>query len=218
MNIEITPVIYDACPCFAAAYLEGKVQNSGTTDALWNERELEIQQIKRQYSIETVNKRPEIAATRAAYKKLGKDPNRYRPSAEALCRRILRDIPIYRLNTLVDIINIVSIRSGLSIGGFDSSLIQGNIHLVRGNISDDFEAIGRGKLNVDGLPLYKDDIGGIGTPTSDNERTKITGNTTDILLIFNGYTGKSGLNNSVEHAIGLLKKYAGLHDEKITYS
>jgi len=218
MNIEITPVIYDACPCFAAAYLEGKVQNSGTTDALWNEMELEIQQIKRQYSIETVNKRPEIAATRAAYKKLGKDPNRYRPSAEALCRRILRDIPIYRLNTLVDIINIVSIRSGLSIGGFDSSLIQGNIHLVRGNISDDFEAIGRGKLNVDGLPLYKDDIGGIGTPTSDNERTKITGNTTDILLIFNGYTGKSGLNNSVEHAIGLLKKYAGLHDEKITYS
>ena len=188
-------------PCFAAAYLEGKVQNSGTTDALWNEMELEIQQIKRQYSIETVNKRPEIAATRAAYKKLGKDPNRYRPSAEALCRRILRDIPIYRLNTLVDIINIVSIRSGLSIGGFDSSLIQGNIHLVRGNISDDFEAIGRGKLNVDGLPLYKDDIGGIGTPTSDNERTKITGNTTDILLIFNGYTGKSGLNNSVEHAL-----------------
>lgn len=81
--------------------------------------DIEASRIKSLYAIEEINKRPEIAATRNIYKSLGKDPNRYRPSAEALCRRIVRDIPVYKVSTLVDIINLVSIRNGFSIGGFD---------------------------------------------------------------------------------------------------
>jgi DNA/RNA-binding domain of Phe-tRNA-synthetase-like protein len=65
-------------------------------------------------------------------------------------------------------------------------------------------------LNVDGLPLYRDNIGGIGTPTSDNERTKISDDTTQLLLIINGYSGKVGLQDAVDHSIELLQKYAGL--------
>ena len=65
-----------------------------------------------------------------AYKRLGKDPNRYRPSAEALRRRILRGLPLYKIDTLVDIVNLVSIRSGYSIGGFDADKIVGGLELV----------------------------------------------------------------------------------------
>ncbi len=79
--------------------------------------------------IEDINKWTPIFATRQAYKRLGKDPNRYRPSAEALRRRILRGLPLYKIDTLVDIVNLVSIRSGYSIGGFDADKIVGGLEL-----------------------------------------------------------------------------------------
>ena len=179
--------------------------------------EKEIQQFSASYSLEEINKRPQIAATRRIYKTLGKDPNRYRPSAEALCRRVIRGIPIYKVCTLVDIINLVSIQSGYSIGGFDIDKIQGNIELGVGTNQDKFEAIGRGLLNVEGLPLYRDELGGIGTPTSDNERTKISEDTTKLLMVLNGYSGKDGLQEAVNQAIQLLARHAELQYQAVEW-
>ena len=218
MKIQLSLKIREACPQLSLAVLACKVTNSATSDDFWHEMETEIRQFKSSFSIEEINKRPEIAATRKAYKALGKDPNRYRPSAEALCRRIVREIPIYRVSMLVDIINLVSIRSGFSIGGFDADKIQGDIELGVGTNEDEFEAIGRGILNVEGLPLYRDQIGGIGTPTSDNERTKISEDTTSLLMIINGYSGKTGLLEAVNHAIELLGKYAKLKEYEVAWA
>lgn len=218
MKIEVTEKIKAVCPQLELAILTAEVVNSPTSDAFWTEMMEEIRQISTKFSIEEINKRPQILATRKVYKALGKDPNRYRPSAEALCRRIVRGIDIYRVSTLVDVINLVSIRSGISIGGFDMDKIEGElIHLTVGSANDEFEAIGRGSLNVEGLPLYRDNTGGIGTPTSDNERTKISENTTRLLLIFNGYNGVEGLENAVSHAFSLLEKYAELQNSKLEY-
>lgn len=216
MDVEISTRIREACPQLALAVLACNVQNNETSSAFWSEMEAEIEQIKTTYSLEEINKRPEIAATRKVYKTLGKDPNRYRPSAEALCRRIIREIPIYKVSTLVDIINLVSIRSGFSIGGFDAEKIQGAIRLDVGTTEDEFEAIGRGKLNVEGLPLYRDEVGGIGTPTSDNERTKITETTTKLLMVINGYSGENGLQEAIDLSTSLLNKYAELTSQELT--
>lgn len=210
MKVQISDTIGHICPDLQLAILKCQVVNSPSPDLLWDEILSESEEIRRKFSIEEINKRPAIAATRAAYKALGKDPNRYRPSAEALRRRIVREIPLYRLNTLVDIINLVSIRSGYSIGGFDAAKIVGDIELGVGMANEDFEAIGRGQLNIEGLPVYRDQLGGIGTPTSDNERTKITNETTELLLIINAYSGKEGLQEAVDFTLQLLKKYAGL--------
>ncbi len=217
MKIEISSEIRKACPDLKLAVIRCRVQNGVTSDEFWEEMETEMQKIRSTYLIEEINKRPEIAATRQAYKTLGKDPNRYRPSAEALCRRIVREIEIYKVSTLVDIINLVSIRSGFSIGGFDADKIQGDVVLGVGTADDEFEAIGRGLLNVEGLPLYRDETGGIGTPTSDNERTKITDSTTHLLMIINGYSGNEGLQEAVEHSHELLEKYAGLASFDVEY-
>jgi DNA/RNA-binding domain of Phe-tRNA-synthetase-like protein len=208
MQLIISEHIRKACPELTLGIIECKVKNSESSDKLWEEMEAEMQQISLKYKLEEINKRAEIQATRQIYKRLGKDPNRYRPSAEALCRRIVRGIPIYRLNTLVDIINIVSIRSGYSIGAFDKKLISGDLILDVGKSSDIFDAIGRGLLNIEGLPVYRDSVGGIGTPTSDNERTKITENTTELLIIINAYSGITDLNNAMTHCLELLEKYA----------
>jgi len=208
----------EACPQLVLATIICEVKNSDTSSEFWSEMEAEIQRIKSVCALEEINKRPEIAATRKVYKILGKDPNRYRPSAEALCRRILREIPIYKVSTLVDVINLVSIRSGFSIGGFDLEKIEGEeIRLVVGTTDDEFEAIGRGPLNVEGLPLYKDKTGGIGTPTSDNERTKISADTTRLLMIINGYSGRSGLQDAVDFSIELLGKYGKLANVKVNF-
>jgi len=217
MNIEISSKIREICPNLNLAVILCKVRNSETSNEFWSEMEVEIQLIRNTYSIEEINKRPEIAATRKGYKMLGKDPNRYRPSAEALCRRIVREIEIYKVSTLVDIINLVSIRSGFSIGGFDLEKIQGDVVLGVGTTEDEFEAIGRGILNVEGLSLYRDQIGGIGTPTSDHERTKISDQTTQLLMIINGYSGTVGLPEAVNFTIELLRKYAKLEEYNVEW-
>ncbi len=217
MEISISDIIRSTCPTLKLAVIRCNVQNSETSAELWQEMEAEIARIAANYSIEEINKRLEIAATRHAYKLLGKDPNRYRPSAEALCRRIVREIEIYKVSTLVDIINLVSIRSGFSIGGFDMDKIQGDVELGVGTASDVFEAIGRGLLNVEGLPLYRDEAGGIGTPTSDNERTKISAETANLLMIINGYSGNAGLQEAVDHSLELLEKYASLKQFEVSW-
>ena len=190
----------------------GRVQTP--TLALIVERQKEIDAFTRELTsntkMEDIKLQPAIAATREAYKRCGKDPGRYRPSAEALRRRLMRGIPLYQIDTLVDLINLVSLRTGYSIGGFDADKIQGKtLELGIGKSGEPFEGIGRGILNIEGLPVYRDEIGGIGTPTSDNERTKMGLDTTHILAIVNGYSGKAGLSETAAMIQDLLRKYAG---------
>ncbi|MDR1742231.1 MAG: hypothetical protein LBR48_00200 [Dysgonamonadaceae bacterium] len=208
LKITVAPEITAACPVFSAALMLCDVTNSASKADLWDEMDAAIADFRSSKRLEDINKHPVIFATRQAYKKLGKDPNRYRPSAEALCRRILRDINLYRINTLVDAINLISIKTGYSIGGFDADKIRGSISLGVGRTGERFEAIGRGLLNIEGLPVYRDDLGGIGTPTSDEERTKITDNTSRLLMIINGYSGKEGLTEAVDFSMEVLKRYA----------
>ncbi|HCP43966.1 MAG TPA: hypothetical protein DIT83_10675, partial [Barnesiella intestinihominis] len=148
-------------------------------------------------------------ATRKAYRSFGKDPNRYRVSSEALCRRIIRGLGIYRIDTLVDLINLVSVRSGYSIGAFDADRIEGDtLVLGVGKEGEIFRGIGRGILNIEGLPVYRDDKGGIGTPTSDEERTKITLDTKNLFVIINAYGEEIPLDETIAFTTELLRKYA----------
>lgn len=217
MDIILSEPIRQACTDLALSVIACEVKNSQTTGILWKEIEEEMEKISSTFTLENIKMRPEISATRQVYKKLGKDPNRYRPSAEALCRRICKGVGIQRVNTLVDIINLISIRSGFSIGGFDAEKIQGDLQLEVGTANDIFQAIGRGILNVEGLPLFKDAAGGIGTPTSDNERTKLTMETRRLLMIINGYSGEKGLQEASEQAKMLLEKYAEAKEVNITF-
>ena len=152
-------------------------------------------------------------------KRCGKDPSRYRPSAEALRRRLLRGLELYQIDTLVDLINLVSLRTGYSIGGFDADKIQGtDLCLGIGRAEEPFEGIGRGVLNIEGLPVFRDAAGGIGTPTSDNERTKMDVGTRHILAVINGYDGDTArLQQAAEMTQELLRKYASSDGGSIHY-
>lgn len=218
LTIEVSDELRQAWPQFRGAAVFATVKNSAYSGELWKRIEEFTELYRRKYTTDSIKQMPAIQATRQAYKRCGKDPSRYRPSSEALCRRILRGIPLYQIDTLVDLINLASIYSGHSIGGFDRDKIQGSrLVLGIGKAGEPYEGIGRGELNIEGMPVYRDAVGGIGTPTSDNERTKISLDTTHLLAIMNAYSGMEGLEESVDYMVGLLKEFAGAEEMDLVY-
>ncbi len=218
ITITVSDELRHAWPQFRGAAVFATVRNSAYNADLWQHIDEFTRLYREKYTTDSIKDMPAIQATRQAYKQCGKDPSRYRPSSEALCRRILRGIPLYQIDTLVDLINLASIHSGHSIGGFDRDKIQGDtLVLGIGKAGEPYEGIGRGALNIQGMPVYRDALGGIGTPTSDHERTKIGPDTTRLLAIMNGYSGEAGLTDDVAYLENLLKEYAGAEDLQTVY-
>lgn len=217
-HITVSEEIKNRCPEYRGAAVYAEVNNTPFSEGLWQEIDTFTTELRATETTESIKQQPVIAATREAYKRCGKDHSRYRPSAEALRRRLMRGLELYRIDTLVDLINLVSLRTGHSIGGFDADKIQGEqLELGIGKADEPFEGIGRGPLNIEGLPVYRDALGGIGTPTSDHERTKMDGQTRHILAIINGYNGEEGLQEAAEMTQDLLRKYAGAAEVSIHY-
>jgi len=103
---------------------------------------------------------PAVAATRRAYRALGKDPARYRPAAEALMRRVKQGKGLYRVNNVVDVNNLISLRTGFSIGTYDLERVRPPLLFRRAGEGETYAGIGRGPLNLEGLPVFADAAGG----------------------------------------------------------
>lgn len=215
MNIIVSEEIRSVCPCFVGAAVEAYVSNSAMNDGLWKEIAAMEQFVTSAYTSDTIKERISgIAATRRVYKLCGKDPSRYRPAAEALIRRVLQGKGLYQIDTLVDLVNLASMKFGYSIGGFDADMFAGDtLTLGIGRAGEPYEGIGRGMINIEGLPVYRDAIGGVGTPTSDHERTKMTLDTSHVLILINGYDGDiSSVEANAEYVCSLLQRYCDGRD------
>jgi len=217
-TIKVSDEIRKNCPGFVGAAVYATVTNTPFHADLWKLIDEKTIQYREKYTVDSIKQMTAIQATREAYKRCGKDPSRYRPSSEALCRRILKGIPLYQIDTVVDLINLVSIETGYSIGGFDADKIQGKcLTLGIGKAGEPYEGIGRGTLNIEGMPVYRDETGGIGTPTSDHERTKLSVDTTHLLAIINGYSGNKGLTRAAEYMQDLLRRFCHSDGGTILY-
>lgn len=150
---------------------------------------------------------------------LRKDPSRYRPASEALIRRMLQGKQLYQRDTLVDLVNLASIAFGYSIGGFDADKFEGDtLTLGVGKAGEPYEGIGRGNINIEGLPVYRDSLGGVGTPTSDNERTKMMSDTSHLVVLINGYDGnEQQVRANAEYIQSLLKNTVRAMEVLISY-
>lgn len=190
--------------------IRAKVTNCETSPELWTEIEREAEAVIAKYELLEINKRPAAVQTRALYRALGKDPNRYRVASEALCRRVIRGLGLYRIDTLVDLINLVSMKSGYPISGLDADKLVGDtLTMGVGEEGEEYNGIGRGLLNISGMPVYRDKIGGVATPTSDEERTKITLDTCTLQMNINGFGEEMPMEETVAWSVELLRKYAG---------
>ena len=209
MNIVVSSEIQTVCPEFVGACVEANVSNSPYCQPLWDEIDAMGNKYRSILTTESLKQLSGIAATRRVYRACGKDPSRYRPASEALIRRQLTNKSLYQIDTLVDLTNLASIAYGYSIGGFDADKFHGDtLTLGIGRASEPYEGISRGMINIEGLPVYRDATGGVGTPTSDNERTKITLETTHLVVLINGYDGnEANVKANAEYIQELLRKY-----------
>ena len=210
MKVIVSEEIEQICPEFVGACVEAEVVNSPYCEALWKEIEALGDKFRQELTTESLKELTSIAATRSVYKACGKDPSRYRPASEALIRRMLQGKELYQRDTLVDLVNLASVAYGYSIGGFDADKFVGDtLTLGIGREGEPYEGIGRGIINIEGLPVYRDAEGGVGTPTSDNERTKMTLQTTHLVVLINGYDGREQrVCENAEYIQALLRKYA----------
>jgi len=207
-KIIFDPKIKQCCPQMRVALLEADVQILVEVPELWGLMQREAAELSAKLKTEDINKIATIAAARQAYKALGKDPSRYRPSAEALLRRIVSGKGLYTVNNVVNLINLISFRSGFSIGGYDAAAIIGDIGMSYGRADDLYEALGRGLLNIEDLPVLRDETGAFGCPTSDSERTGIRTDTLRCLWVFFDFEADASLQNTMEIAATLMQKFA----------
>lgn len=174
---------------------------------LWEEINKVCDEISSSLSIEDIAKQPAICDTREAYKACGKKPSRYRVSSEALMRRIILGKGLYRVNNIVDINNLISIKSGFSLGSFNLVKIAPPVVFDIGNEGETYEGIGKGIINISHLPLFRDQLGPFGSPTSDSERAKVTLEARSFLTVVISFSGKDRLSETIDLLEGVLSQY-----------
>jgi DNA/RNA-binding domain of Phe-tRNA-synthetase-like protein len=206
--LSIAIEIKQACPRLALGCIQCDVRVEDSPPDLLAQIDAECTAMAGRLKVEDIHAIPTIAATREGYKALGKEPSRYRPSAEALIRRVLQGKGLYRVNNVVDLLNLVSIRTGFSIGGWDAARIEGKAILGIGRADELYVTIGRGEMNIEFFPVFRDAAGAFGTPTSDSERTMVRPETREFLMVFYAFDGTSRLQPAMDMAISLLKDYA----------
>lgn len=206
MNITISDEIKTLVPAFSVGVIEAVIETNQTEDLDQLITDLETE-LNERYDITDVVGLETIKEGRQAYKSFGKDPSRYRLAVESLYRRIVKGNKLYRINDVVDIGNVISIKSRKSVAMLDKDRIKGDIVIRLGKETDEFYGIGRGKLNITNIPLYEDDISPFGSSTSDTDRTKITLNTESLLMFIISFTGQDTLEDEIALTKNLFDKF-----------
>lgn len=206
-EILISSELKSRCPKLRLGCIEAKVVVDSSGEGLLAEISERLERIQQSLKMEDIAKIPVLEASRKAYRACGKDPARYRLSAEALLRRVVSGKGLYQINNVVDQLNLVSVTGGFSIGGYDAGRIHGGIVFGTGLAGEPYEGIGRGVLNIENLPVFRDDAGAFGTPTSDSQRTEVTHETNDFLMILIDFGADDQLEASMQLAVRLLKEH-----------
>lgn len=215
VEVSVGPEIKQLFPEARYGIICCELVNSPFNEDLWREIEEIENEIRIKFSLETIREQLNIATTREAYKAFGGDPNRYRPSADSLYRRIVKGNELYKISSLVDLINMISLKTGYSIGGFDLDKVKGKLEVGIGRKGEEYEGIGRGELNIEGLQVVRDEIGAIGTPTSDHVRTSVQLETTRFYMHINAYSGLKYLEDAISLSREALSQYVSARNIEV---
>ena len=149
MNVTIDPKLKTKCPRTALGCVTAQVEAGASPAALLEEMKARENEIQKLAFPRGALASPLVEATRMAYKALGKDPSRYRGSAEALLRRVVAGKGLPQINAVVDVINLVSVESRLPIGLYDLAHVTGEIVFRSGRTGETYKGIGKYDLNLE---------------------------------------------------------------------
>jgi DNA/RNA-binding domain of Phe-tRNA-synthetase-like protein len=209
VNVTIDEGLKKKCPRAALGCVIADVNAGETPAGLTEELKLRGEEILRLPEPRSVLESAQVLATRAGYKALGKDPARYRGSAEALLRRMIAGKGLPQISAVVDVINLVSVESRLPVGLYDLAVVSGDVVFRAGRAGETYKGIGKYDLNLEGMPLFADAIGPHGSATSDSERTMVTDSTKRVLALIVSFGGAADLPRWTQRMTELLTRYAG---------
>ena len=207
IDVSIDAALKAKCPRAALGCLSADVNAAPSAPDLDADLRAAEEKILKLPEPRAVLESPAILATRSGYKSLGKDPARYRGSAEALLRRVISGKNLPRINPVVDVINLLSVETRLPVGLYDLAHVEGAIVFRAGRAGESYKGIGKYDLNLEDLPLFADARGPHGSPTSDSERTMVTPETKQVLAIIISFGGDGPLPQSISRLEELLVRY-----------
>ena len=139
--------------------------------------------IRSRFTLESLAQYEPILAVRAMFRGWGLDPSKYRPSSEALLRRVVQGKGLYQVSNVVDVGNLGSIETGWPYGIYSRAMVQGDVCLRLGEASEKYEGIGRRVWHLAGRPVLADALGPFGSPISDSTRTQVAEGAREILAV-----------------------------------
>ena len=136
-----------------------------------------------EFSVESLAEADPVRAVRAMFREWAMDPSKYRPSSEALLRRVVQGKGLYRVSNVVDIGNLGSLETGWPYGCYDRSKIQAPVALRHGTAGEKYEGIGKQTWHLEGRPVLADSASPFGSPISDSTRSMITETAKEIMIV-----------------------------------
>lgn len=208
IDITISNELKEICPKITLGCIQANINTTDSTNDLLEEIDNYCETLKSEITLEELSSIPRIKDGREAYKSLGKSPSKYRLSSEALIRRVLQGKGLYKINNIVEINNLISIKSKFPVGSYNIENLSSPISLTIGAEGAQYEGIGKDLINVSNLPILTDSIGYFGSPTSDSKRALITNDAKKILMCIYSFSQKDELESILNYSVELLKKYA----------
>lgn len=183
-DVKIDSQLYETYPEIRLGLIRFQADVKEPDKNFWNYMNTMIEpHVRTEIEGKEWNEIPGIRGSRAAYKAFGRNPGRYRVSSEALIRRIRRGDELYHINSVVDANNLISVKSGLSVGSYDLKKIRGAITLRKAVQGEGYTGIGKAFLDMENMLVLTDDDGIFGSSMSDSTRTMVTEQAKDILVV-----------------------------------
>lgn len=180
------------------------VTTAAADEALAEEMRLACEKIQRQFTPEQIMELDAVRAVRGMFRTWGIDPARYRPSSEALLRRVAQGKGLYRVSNVVDAGNLGSLETGWPYGIYDRSRISPPVTFREGAPGETYEGIGKQTWHLAGRPVLADAAGAFGSPISDSTRTMVTEAARDILAVI--YAPSSAPREKIDQALNVLSR------------
>jgi DNA/RNA-binding domain of Phe-tRNA-synthetase-like protein len=212
VNLTIDQKLKEVVPGLTLGCVTASVKVEKHSPDLWSEINAHVSALSAELTSDNLTELPPVKAIRDAYKSIGKDPSRYRGAAEALLRRIVAGKGLYRINNVVDVNNLVSLRTKHPVGSYDCGKLAPPVIFRVGLPGESYKGIGKDFINVADLPLLADERGPFGSPTSDSERAMIRPETRDLLMVVMSFAGAGDIPEALDQASDLLRRYASADD------
>jgi DNA/RNA-binding domain of Phe-tRNA-synthetase-like protein len=198
--------------------------HNGDTDREFEELKAHVTKgVLADLSLEKIASDPILQGFRQLHEAVGRSNRKYVASSENLLTLLLQTGRLPHVNLAVDIYNLVSIKTRLSLGAHDVSAIYGNVHLRLTTGEEHFWPLGSDTLKPvgSGEYAYVDDQNDIlcRLEVRQGEKTKITLGTTDCFCIVQGNpaTESEYIRATTEELIALTKRFCG-GQERMLYA